>query len=88
MGGGAQSATICLETPMPVSCVDSWDYRQVSVYESRGARQVHNKQSNTNQDNTFFQRKKELPWVGLKPTTLCFLDRVLLYVHRYQCVSS
>ena len=31
------------------------------------------KQSNTNQDNSFFQRKKELPWVGLEPTTLHLL---------------
>ena len=42
------------------------------LHESSGARQVHNKQSNTNQDNTFFKGKKELPWVGLEPTTLCF----------------
>ena len=28
------------------------------MYESRGARQVHNKQSNTNQDNTFFPKEK------------------------------
>ena len=27
------------------------------MYESRGARQVHNKQSNTNQDNTFSKEK-------------------------------
>ena len=46
-------------------------------YESRGARQVHN---NTNQDNTFF---KELPWVGLEPTTLCLLGRAL-FLQSYQ----
>ena len=53
-------------------------------HESRGARQVH---SNTNQDNTFFQRKKMLPWVGLEPTTLCFLDRVL-FLLSYQGSSA
>ena len=31
-----------------------------------------------------FQRKKELPWVGLEPTTLCFLDRVLFLLTAQQ----
>ena len=46
--------------------------RQSTSYESRGARQVHSK---TNQDNTLFKGKKELPWVGLEPTTLCYIPR-------------
>ena len=40
----------------------------VCVCESRRAREVHI--ANTNQDKNPFQRKKELPWVGLEPTTL------------------
>ena len=48
-------------------CVCAW---HALLHESGGARQVHNKQSNTNQDRHPFQRKNELPWVGLKPTTL------------------
>ena len=31
--------------------------------------------------------KKELPWVGLEPTTLCFLDRVL-FLLSYQGSSA
>ena len=31
------------------------------LHESRVARQVHNKQSNTNQDNTFFKGKRSCP---------------------------
>ena len=43
----------------------SVEWSEGMVYESVGARQVY---SNTNQDNT---KEKELPWVGLEPTTLC-----------------
>ena len=38
--------------------------------ESRSARQVHNAIPTR---TTPFQRKKDLPWVGLEPTTLRFL---------------
>ena len=41
------------------------------LYESGGARQVHHKHHQPGQH--LFQRKNELPWVGLEPTTLCLL---------------
>ena len=43
-------------------------------YESRGARQVHNKQSYTNQDNTLFPKEKGAA-LGGTPTHDTLLSR-------------
>ena len=55
-----------------VSLVSDWSQFSKYLHESRGARQVHNKQSNTNQDNTFFKGKRSCPGWDSNPRHSAF----------------
>ena len=50
--------------------------RKASQQNTTGLRQSNKTQHNaTSPKAVIFQRKNELPWVGLEPTTFCVLDR-------------
>ena len=66
--------------PLPSLCVS------VCVW-IKGARQVHNEQSNTNQHNFSFREKRSCPGWDSNPRHSAFLDRVL-FLLSYQGSSA